>query len=79
LIKSGTTPLLVTPRELQVGVQEHQRSGLVVVAAGTPQAERWFRFPPTTDFARCMPADQQPKIDDVKKKPAHKAAVGSAA
>ena len=36
---------------------------MVVVNAGSPSAERWFRFPPTTDFSRCMPADQQPKID----------------
>jgi uncharacterized protein (DUF58 family) len=63
LIKSGTTPLLITPRDVQVGLTEHLRSGLVVVAAGTPQADRWFRFPPTTDFSRCMPADQQPKIE----------------
>jgi uncharacterized protein (DUF58 family) len=66
LIKSGTTPVLITPRDVQVGIAEHQRSGLVVVAAGTPQADRWFRFPPTTDFARCMPADQQPKIEEGK-------------
>jgi len=78
LIKSGTTPVLITPRELQVGMQEHQRSGLVVVNAGTLQADRWFRFPPTTDFSRSMPADQQPKIDDGKKKSDGKAA-GSAA
>ncbi|MGB7157898.1 MAG: DUF58 domain-containing protein [Tepidisphaeraceae bacterium] len=61
-IKSGTTPLLITPREVQVGMSEHQRSGMVVVNVGAPQAERWFRFPATTDFSRCMPADQQPMI-----------------
>jgi uncharacterized protein (DUF58 family) len=66
-IRSGTTPLLVTPRDVQVGISEHLRSGLVVVTAGTPQADRWFRFPPTTDFARCMPADQQPKIEENKR------------
>jgi uncharacterized protein (DUF58 family) len=66
LLKSGTTPVLITPRDVQVGIAEHLRSGLVVVNAGTPQAERWFRFPPTTDFARCMPADQQPKIGEKK-------------
>jgi uncharacterized protein (DUF58 family) len=69
IIKSGTTPLLITPRDVQVGIQEHLRSGLVVVNAGSPQADRWFRFPPTTDFSRCMPAEQQPKIEDGKKKP----------
>ena len=26
----------------------------------------FFALPPTTDFARCMPADQQPKIDEKK-------------
>lgn len=63
LIKSNTTPVLITPRDVQVGIAEHMRSGLVVVAVGTPQAERWFRFPATTDFSRCMPADQQPRME----------------
>ncbi len=64
LMKSGTTPVLITPRDVQLGLSEHLRSGMVVAAAGTPQAERWFRFPPTTDFSRSMPADQQPRIEE---------------
>lgn len=64
LLKSTTTPVLITPRDVQVGIADHMRSGLVVVNAASPQADRWFRFPPTTDFARCMPADQQPKIKE---------------
>jgi len=70
LIKSGTTPVLITPREMRIAPNEHLRSGLVVVTVGTPQAEKWFRFPPTADFSRCMPAEQQPKIEDVRKQKA---------
>ena len=82
LIRSNTTPVLITPRDVQVGIAEHFRSGLVVVNAGSPQADRWFKFPPTTDFSRCMPADQQPKIDDTTAKKSSESspkAVGSAA
>jgi uncharacterized protein (DUF58 family) len=65
-IKSGTTPILVTPSEVQVGLSEHLRSGMMVINAGSEQALRWFRFPTNVDFARCMPADQQPKIEKGK-------------
>jgi hypothetical protein len=55
--------VLITPTEVQVGLSEHLRSGMVVVNSGSDQAKRWFHFPPNVDFARCMPADQQPKIE----------------
>jgi uncharacterized protein (DUF58 family) len=65
-IKSGSTPVLITPSEVQVGLSEHLRSGMVVINAGSEQASRWFHFPGHVDFARCMPADQQPKIEKGK-------------
>lgn len=62
VIKSGTTPVLCTSRELQMGLVEHFRSGMVVISSQSPQSRRWFRFDEKINFARCMPPDQQPRI-----------------
>jgi uncharacterized protein (DUF58 family) len=62
-LKPGTTAVLVTPRDVQVGLADRVRGALVVVSAVSPMAEAWFRFDPQVDFATCMPADQQPRID----------------
>jgi uncharacterized protein (DUF58 family) len=61
-LKPGTTPVLVTPRDVQLGLADRVRGAMVVVSAASPQAEHWFRFAPHVDFATCMPPDQQPKI-----------------
>jgi uncharacterized protein (DUF58 family) len=61
-LKPGTTAVLVTPRDVQVGLAERVRGALVVVSAASPMADVWFRFTPGVDFASCMPSDQQPNI-----------------
>jgi uncharacterized protein (DUF58 family) len=62
-LKPGTTPVLVTPRDVQLGLAERVRGAMVVVSAASPHADHWFRFARHVDFATCMPPDQQPKID----------------
>src|SRR4051812_3243881 len=62
-VESGTTPVLITPRDVQVGLGDHLRSGLVIVSASNEGSRRWVRFPPTVDFTRCMPADHEPRIE----------------
>ena len=62
LLKTGTTPVVFTPRDVQLGLGERARGSMIVVSAATPLAESWFRFDPDIDFTACMPADQQPKI-----------------
>lgn len=61
-LKAGTTAVLVTPQDVQVGLAERVRGALVVVSAASPMADVWFRFSPDVDFNSCMPADQQPNI-----------------
>jgi uncharacterized protein (DUF58 family) len=61
-LKAGTTAVLVTPRDVQAGLAERTRGGMVVVSAASAAADAWFRFAADVDFATCMPADQQPKI-----------------
>ena len=60
--KSGATPVLVTPREIQVGLGEQVRSSLVVLSAA--QSEKWFSFDPGIDFSRSMPWNQQPEEEE---------------
>ena len=55
----GATPILITPREIQVGLSEQARSSLVVLT--TTQSQRWFTFDPGIDFSRSMPWNQQPE------------------
>lgn len=60
--RSGATPVLFTAREIQLGLAEQQRTNLVVVWSLSAEADRWFRFDPSVDFARSMPWDQQPEV-----------------
>lgn len=59
LLKSGTTPVLFTPRDVQMGFQEEARGGMVIVSAVSDNSAAWFHFEPGIDFETCMPMDQQ--------------------
>jgi uncharacterized protein (DUF58 family) len=63
LLQSGTTPVIFTPRDVQLGLGERARGTMVVVSAASPLSEGWFRFAPDIDFTTCMPLDQQPRIE----------------
>ena len=60
-LQSGATPVLLTPRDIQVGLTDQARSSLLVVSANSGQAQRWFSFDPGIDFTKSMPWNQQPK------------------
>ncbi len=62
-LESGTTPVLFTPRDVQMGLIERARGLMVVASASSPAARAWFKFDPSIDFAACMPPDQRPTID----------------
>jgi uncharacterized protein (DUF58 family) len=59
--ESGVTPVLLTPRNFSVGLGD--RSGLVVVSAAADATRRYVRFNDGVDFFRCMPADQEPRME----------------
>ena len=61
-VESGVTPVLLTSNDVHVGLADAVRSGLVVVSARQEQSRRWFRFPETLQFERCMPVDQEPTM-----------------
>jgi uncharacterized protein (DUF58 family) len=62
-LQSGATPVLLTPRDIQVGLTDQARSSLLVVSANSAQAHKWFSFDSTIDFSKSMPRDQQPKVN----------------
>ena len=58
--KSGTTIVLVTPRDVQLGLQDTARGSMLVIGPNQPQTEKWFRFPPNLDFGtRCRPSSSR--------------------
>ncbi len=57
-LESGTTPVLFTPRDVQMGLNERARGSMVVVSAVSPTAQQWFTFDASQDFTTCMPPDQ---------------------
>jgi len=59
-IKSGTTPVLFTPRDIQLGLGDHLRTGMVVVSSISAQGRNWFKFADGIDFAHTMP--EEPKV-----------------
>jgi uncharacterized protein (DUF58 family) len=61
--ESGTTVVLLTPRDVRLSLGESARGGRVVLSATSPQAQEWFKFPATVDFRRCMPEDQLASLD----------------
>jgi hypothetical protein len=65
-IQSGATPILVTPRDIQVGLGDQARSSLIVLSA--VHAGRWFTFDSGIDFSRSMPWNQQPEVGDEEEK-----------
>jgi uncharacterized protein (DUF58 family) len=76
LLQSGTTPVIFTPRDVQLGLGDRARGTMVVVSAASPLAEGWFRFDPDVDFTTCMPADQQPRIEGGTKARRHEGTKG---
>ena len=73
--------MLLTPRDLQVGLSDQSRSSLVVLAVPNPAHGRYFTFETPVDFATCMPAEQEPEGEAGSEKPRaeQRDTIGSAA
>jgi uncharacterized protein (DUF58 family) len=69
VLKSGMTAVLLTPRDMQMGLTDHGRGGMIVLSATGDQSSRWFDFPQDIDFAHCMPLDQEPTVTKSRKPP----------
>jgi uncharacterized protein (DUF58 family) len=62
IVGHGTTAILFTPREMQIGLSERNRGALLVFTSDPAGSRGLFRFTDEVDFATCMPVEQQPKI-----------------
>ena len=62
LMEQGTTAVLFTAGTPDATGTDRFRGPLVVIPAGSAQARNWFHFPGGTDFERCLPADQEPRV-----------------
>jgi uncharacterized protein (DUF58 family) len=61
MMQSGTTAVLFTPRDVQLGLTDQVRGALMVIPSGSRSAQSWFSFDPAIDFARCVPMDDPSK------------------
>jgi uncharacterized protein (DUF58 family) len=59
LAEQGTTLVLCTGRNLELGLNEKLRGGMVVLSAASPQMRNWFKFNSGVRFDRCCPPDQE--------------------
>lgn len=62
VLQTGTTPVLFTSSDVQLGILDHSRSGMIVIPAGSSRATSWFKFAADIVFNNCMPADQAPPL-----------------
>jgi uncharacterized protein (DUF58 family) len=59
LAEQGTTLMLVTGRNLEIGLNEKLRGNLVVLSAANPSSRGMFKFNPDVKFDRCWPPEQE--------------------
>jgi len=60
LLRSGVTPVLFTPLNMQLGLIEEARGKMLVLSASTPSARAWFHFDETLNFRTAMPEPFRP-------------------
>lgn len=61
------TPVMITPRKMELSLTDSARGDLVVLSESEAQVRSWFSFDPNVDFAHCMPVDQDPTVSQSKR------------
>jgi uncharacterized protein (DUF58 family) len=62
MVESGTTIVMLTGRNLELGLSEKLRGGVVIVSVNSPKADGWFTFEPAVEFSYCLPTDQEAEL-----------------
>jgi uncharacterized protein (DUF58 family) len=57
--ESGTTQVLFSPRDIQLGLGESARGGMMVISSMSPMSDRWFKFDKKIDFAHAGPIAEE--------------------
>ena len=55
--ESGTTFVLFTPRDIQLGLGDSARGALFVISPANSASEKWFKFDKKIDFGNCGPIE----------------------
>ncbi len=58
-LESNTTPVLLTPSDISIGLAEKMRTGMLVISDKQDRAKQWFTFDPSIDFEHSMPEEQE--------------------
>jgi len=64
LIEQGTTLVLITSRNVELGLNEKLRGGMVVISSASPVSRGLFKFNSDIRFDRCSPPDQEATMVD---------------
>jgi uncharacterized protein (DUF58 family) len=64
LAESGTTLMLFTGRNLELGLNEKLRGNMVVISAANAPSRAMFKFNSDVRFDRCWPPEQELEITD---------------
>ena len=65
-METGMTSVLITPRDVQLGLTEHVRNTMIVVSASATsqsQGRRWFEFNKEVDFSMCGSENRESRIE----------------
>jgi uncharacterized protein (DUF58 family) len=57
--ESGTTSVLFTPRDIQLGLSESVRGGMIIISPANPMTAKWFEFDTKVDFSHCGPVEME--------------------
>ena len=63
LAEQGTTLMILTGRNLELGLNDKLRGSMVVVSAANAGSRSWFKFNPEVQFDRCWPPEQEMSIN----------------
>ena len=51
--------MLFSPRDIQLGLGDSARGGMMVISPANKMSERWFKFDKKVDFAHCGPVEEK--------------------
>jgi uncharacterized protein (DUF58 family) len=60
--ESGTTLILFSPHDIQLGLGDSARGGIMILSSASAVSERWFKFDKNIDFANCGPVEEKHEI-----------------
>jgi uncharacterized protein (DUF58 family) len=60
MLESGTTPILLSPYEVEQNLSDVSRGNWLMIGANSAQTKQWFKFDSDIQFERCIPPEHRP-------------------